>query len=448
VRPRSLVFWAGVVSLLALLVSLSIATAATNRSSRATASYPAPPVPGAAAIKAKYGGQSITFVGDSVGGGHQRDLALAKKFSQQTGIKVNVVPHPAASDASYSQLARAFSTHSSSIDVAMIDVVWPGAFAPFLVDLKPKLGAQSKIHAPGIVASDTVGGKLVAMPWFGDFGMLYYRTDLLKKYGYSAPPTTWTQLFAMAKKIQDGEKATSPNFSGFVFQGNSYEGLTCDSLEWIASSGGGHFIDNGKATINNARAAAVLDLFRKNIGVTTPRGVTTYQEGETHTAFIDGDAAFMRNWPYAYSLAQAAGSKVAGKFAVAPLPHGSGGGSVATVGGWQLAVSKYSKHPDASIEFVRYMTSKPVEKFDTITNSNVPTIPSLARDPAVKKVAPYLTPATANVPRATRPSTVLGSKYNEGSKDIYQAISRILNGSPASSVLPGLQSQLQGLLKK
>ena len=447
-RPRSLVFWAGVVSLLALLVSLSIATAATNRSSRATASYPAPPVPGAAAIKAKYGGQSITFVGDSVGGGHQRDLALAKKFSQQTGIKVNVVPHPAASDASYSQLARAFSTHSSSIDVAMIDVVWPGAFAPFLVDLKPKLGAQSKIHAPGIVASDTVGGKLVAMPWFGDFGMLYYRTDLLKKYGYSAPPTTWTQLFAMAKKIQDGEKATSPNFSGFVFQGNAYEGLTCDSLEWIASSGGGHFIDNGKATINNARAAAVLDLFRKNIGVTTPRGVTTYQEGETHTAFIDGDAAFMRNWPYAYSLAQAAGSKVAGKFAVAPLPHGSGGGSVATVGGWQLAVSKYSKHPDASIEFVRYMTSKPVEKFDTITNSNVPTIPSLARDPAVKKVAPYLTPATANVPRATRPSTVLGSKYNEGSKDIYQAISRILNGSPASSVLPGLQSQLQGLLKK
>jgi trehalose/maltose transport system substrate-binding protein len=406
-----------------------------------------PKVPGAAALKRKYGGQSITFVGDSVGGGHQRDTALATRFTKDTGIKVKVVPHPAASDASYSQLARAFSTHSSSIDVAMIDVVWPGAFAPFLVDLKPKLGAQSKLHAPGIVASDTVNGKLVAMPWFGDFGMLYYRTDLLKKYGYSTPPTTWTQLFAMAKKIEDGEKATSPNFSGFVFQGNSYEGLTCDSLEWIASSGGGHFIDNGKATINNARAAAILDLFRANIGVTTPRGVTTYQEGETHTAFIDGDAAFMRNWPYAYSLAQAAGSKVAGKFAVAPLPHGSGAGSVATVGGWQLAVSKYSKHKDAAIEFVRYMTSKAVEKFDTITNSNVPTIPSLARDPQVRKAAPYLNPATANVPRATRPSTVLGASYNEGSKDIYQAISRILNGASASSVLPGLQSQLQALIK-
>ena len=447
-KPRLLIM-AGFVALLALLVSLSIATAGTKKSAQTRAvAMAAPKVPNASAIKAKYGGQSITFVGDSVGGGHLRDMRLATEFTKDTGIKVKVVPHPAASDASYSQLARAFSTHSSSIDVAMIDVVWPGAFAPFLVDLKPKLGSQAKIHAQGIIKNDTINGKLVAMPWFGDFGMLYYRTDLLQKYGYSGPPTTWEDLFTMAKKIQDGEQATNPNFSGFVFQGNAYEGLTCDALEWIASSGGGNFVDYGKVTINNKKAAAVLNLFRQNIGVTTPRGVTTYQEGETHTAFIDGDAAFMRNWPYAYSLAQAPGSKVAGKFAVAPLPHGAGGGnSVATVGGWQLAVSKYSKHQDAAIEFVRYMTSAPVEKFDTITNSNVPTIPALARDLAVRKAAPYLDPATAAVPRVVRPSTILGAKYNEGSKDIYQAVSRILNGTPAESVLPGLQSQLQALLK-
>ncbi len=452
-KRRGFIAATGIVGVLALVVLLGVAAAGTTRSDAkkttraAAATMPAPAVPNAKAIKAKYGGQTITFVGDSVGGGHQRDTTLAKRFTKDTGIKVKVVPHPAASDASYSQLARAFKSHSSSIDVAMIDVVWPGAFAPFLVDLKPKLGAQSKIHSQGIVQNDTIAGKLVAMPWFGDFGMLYYRTDLLKKYGYSAPPTTWQQLFAMAKKIQDGERSSSPNFSGFVFQGNAYEGLTCDSLEWIASSGGGHFVDGGKVTINNPKATAILDLFRSNIGVTTPRGVTSYQEGETHTAFIDGSAAFMRNWPYAYSLAQAPGSKVAGKFAVAPLPHGAGAKSVATVGGWQLAVSKYSKHPDAAIEFVRYMTSKPVEKFDTITNSNVPTIPSLASDPQVKKAAPYLSPATANVPRATRPSSALGPKYNEGSKDIYQAISRILNGASANSVLPGLQAQLERLLR-
>jgi len=358
------------------------------------------------------------------------------------------VPHPAASDQAYSDLVRNFSQKSSSIDVAMIDVVWPGAFAPYLVDLKPKLGKQSKIHAPGIVAADTVGGKLVAMPWFGDFGLLYYRTDLLKKYGYTKAPTTWNQLFAMAKKIQTGEQKTNPSFYGFVFQGNAYEGLTCNALEWIASAGGGHYIDNGKASINNPRAQTILDAMRTQIGKITPRGVTSYQEDQTEHAFDNGDAAFARNWPYQYGIGATAGSKVQGKFSVAPLPHGANGKSVATVGGWQLAVSKYSKHKDATIEFVRYMTSKPVEKFDAITNSNVPTIPSLAKDKQVYKTNPYLKPATASVARVARPSKFLKTHYNEASKAIFQGINQILNGTPAKSVLPSLQSKLNTILKE
>jgi trehalose/maltose transport system substrate-binding protein len=449
-KRRLLVLVAGVAGVLALAVSLSIASAGTKHAARPTSAsaYPAPRVPNAAALRAKYGGQTITFVGDSVGGSHVRDVALATRFTKDTGIKVKVVPHPAASDASYSQLVRAFSTHSSSIDVAMIDVVWPGALAPFLVDLKPKLGAQAKLHAAGIVQNDTVGGHLVAMPWFGDFGILYYRTDLLQKYGYSAPPTTWDQLFAMAKKIQDGEQKDNPSFSGFVFQGNAYEGLTCDALEWLASSGAGSYIDGGKVTINNPTAAKVLDSFREQIGKITPRGVTTYQEGEAHTAFVSGNAAFMRNWPYAYSIgADPKTSKIVGKFSVTVLPHGAGGHSVGTVGGWQLAVSKYSKHIPAAIEFVRYMTSPAAEKFNAITNTNVPTIPAVAKDKAVVAKNPYLKPEIAAVARVTRPANSLKTHYNEGSKDIYQAINRILNGASASSVLPGLQSQLQALLK-
>jgi trehalose/maltose transport system substrate-binding protein len=285
------------------------------------------------------------------------------------------------------------------------------------------------------------------MPWFGDFGILYYRTDLLKKYGYSAPPKTWSQLFAMAKKIQDGEQGSNPNFYGFVFQGNAYEGLTCDALEWMQSSGAGGFIDNGKVTINNKKAAAVLDSFRAQIGKVTPRGVTSYQETEAHTAFVGGNAAFMRNWPYAYSLAAASDSKVKGKFSVTVLPHGAGGHSVGTVGGWQLAVSKYSKHQDASIEFVRYLTSPAVEKFDAITNTNVPTIVSVAKDRAVVKANPYLKPEIASVARVTRPASFLKTKYNEGSKDIYQGINQILNGTPASSVLPGIQGKLDRLVR-
>jgi trehalose/maltose transport system substrate-binding protein len=409
--------------------------------------YPAPKVPNAAAIKKKYHGQKITFVGDSVGNGHVRDLALAKRFTKDTGIKVSVVPHPSASDQAYSQLVRAFSQKSSSIDVSMIDVVWPGAFAPYLVNLKPKLGKQAKIHAAGIVQADTVGGKLVAMPWFGDFGLLYYRTDLLKKYGYKTPPKTWGDLFKMAKKIQDGEQKSNSNFYGFVFQGNSYEGLTCNALEWVASAGGGHFIDNGKASINNSKAKTVLDAMRSEIGKITPRGVTSYQEDQTEHAFDSGDAAFARNWPYQYGIGATAGSKVKGKFSVAPLPHGAAGPSVATVGGWQLALSKYSKHKAAATEFIRYMTSKAVEKFDAITNSNVPTIPSLAKDKQVVRTNPYLKPATANVARVARPARFLGTHYNEASKVIYQGVNQILNGSSAGSVLPSMQSKLNQILK-
>jgi trehalose/maltose transport system substrate-binding protein len=443
----------GLVAVLALVTSLSVAVAGTSRKSAPAASaarlaYPAPKVPNAAAIKKKYHGQKITFVGDSVGNGHVRDLALAKRFTKDTGIKVSVNPHPSASDQAYSQLVRAFSQKSGSIDVAMIDVVWPGAFAPYLVNLKSKLGKQAKIHAAGIVQADTVGGKLVAMPWFGDFGLLYYRTDLLKKYGYKAPPKTWSELFKMAKKIQDGEQKSNSSFYGFVFQGNSYEGLTCNALEWIASAGGGHFIDNGKATINNSKAKTVLDAMRSQIGKVTPRGVTTYQEDQTEHAFDSGDAAFARNWPYQYGIGATAGSKVKGKFSVAPLPHGAKGPSVATVGGWQLAVSKYSKHKAASIEFVRYMTSKAVEKFDAITNSNVPTIPALAKDKQVVKTNPYLKPATANVARVARPARFLGTHYNEASKVIYQGVNQILNGSSAGSVLPSVQSKLNQILKQ
>ena len=153
------------------------------------------------------------------------------------------------------------------------------------------------------------------MPWFGDFGILYYRTDLLKKYGYKAPPKTWADLFTMAKKIQDGERATNPNFTGFVFQGNAYEGLTCNALEWIASAGGGNIIDNGKVTIDNTKARTVLDLMRSP----DRHGHTSWRDllpgGQTEHAFDTGNAAFMRNWPYAYGVAQRP-ARVKGKFAV------------------------------------------------------------------------------------------------------------------------------------
>src|SRR5919109_3592592 len=186
VKHRRLLVVAGLAAAIALATTLSLA--ATGTASRKTHASPtaatisAPPVPNAAAIRRKFKGQKITFIGDNIGLTHTRDLKLVARFQKDTGIKVNLIPHPKASTDAYAQLARNFSSHSSSIDVAMFDVVWPGAFAKYLVDLKPALGKLAKLHAPGIVQNGTIGGKLVVMPWFSDYGILYYRTDLLKKY--------------------------------------------------------------------------------------------------------------------------------------------------------------------------------------------------------------------------------------------------------------------------
>jgi trehalose/maltose transport system substrate-binding protein len=427
----------GAVALVALLGITAAGTAGTSATEQ---SIKPPKVANAAAIKAKYGGTSITFLGDGpVGKSHTRDQMLVAQFSKDTGIKVKLVPHPVAADASYAQLARTFSSKSSAFDVVMIDVTLPAAFAPYLVDLKRPLAKEAKQHAQGIIKNDTIGGKLVAMPWFGDFGILYYRTDLLRKYGYKSPPKTWAQLGTMAKKIQDGEQASNPNFFGYVYQGNAYEGLTCDALEWLASSGGGHFVDNGKATIDNPKAVAMMNLQRSWVGEITPRGVTTYQEGEADQAFGAGNAAFMRNWPYAYAKSQT--GPVKGKFDVTVLPHTGKNPSVGTVGGWQLGVSRFSKNPNAAIELVRYLTGASVQKFNAIFNTNVPTIPKVAADKAVRKTNPYLKPEIANVERVTRPAA-LGAKYNQGSQIIYQGLNQILNGQDAKNVLPGIEQRL------
>jgi trehalose/maltose transport system substrate-binding protein len=432
----------GVLSLVLLSV-VAVGTAGTSSQSATPAVKP-PKVANAAAIKAKYGGRSITFIGDNIGLTHKRDLALARQFTKDTGIKVKVVPHPAASTDSYAQLARLFSSRSSSVDVMMLDVVWPGAFAPYLVNLKPMLAKEAKLHSQGIIRGATFDGALVAMPYFGDYGILYYRTDLLRKYGYTSPPRTWQQLGAMARKIQAGESGSNPDFAGFVFQGNSYEGLTCDALEWVASSGGGHFIDGGKASIDNPRAAAVLNLIRSWVGNVAPRGVTSYQETEAHEAFAAGNAAFMRNWPYAYSVSQSGAVK--GKFDVTVLPHSGSNPSVGTAGGWLLGISRFSKNVPVATEFVRYMTSPGAQKFMAIYSTNPPTIPAVAKDPAVVKANPWLKPAIANVARVTRP-TQLGAKYQQGSQAIYQGINQILNGQDAKSVLPRIEQRLNRLLR-
>ncbi len=440
----------GSVAASSLLVCTSVFTVghasakAVQRAPQAFSLGAPPKFTGAAQAK-KYKGQSVTFYGDNVGIGANVDKALIKEFNKETGIKVNFVSKPSQSDQAYSLYSRLFTAKSSRMDVAMIDTVWPGSFANYLVNLKPMLGDTTKNFYSTLIQNDTVNGSLVAMPEFGDLGMLYYRTDLLKKYNIASPPTTWTQLAADAKKIQAGEQKTNKAFYGFVWQGSAYEGLTCDAMEWIASSGGGDIITNGKVTLNNPKAAAMLDMVHSWVGTIAPRDVTTYTETESDNAFNNGTAAFMRNWPYAYAIAQTM-PKVKGKVAVEPLPHAAGNKSVGTVGGWQLAVSKFSKHPQAAEEFVRYLTEPAASVWLSAVGSFVPTQQATASNPSVIKAMPFLKALQTTV-RVTRPAKFFGTSYNQASSDIWTAVERTESNGGAAGNLSTAASQLQRLMR-
>ncbi|WP_034384915.1 ABC transporter substrate-binding protein [Deinococcus sp. YIM 77859] len=403
------------------------------------------------ALGAQANAVTLTFACDSVGQGYDECQKGANAWAKQTGNTVKLVQVPKETDQRLALYQQQLGAKSPDVDVYMIDVVWPGLISQHLLDLKKYIPqAEINRHFPAIVQNNTVNGKLVGMPFFTDAGVLYYRTDLLKKYGYAGPPKTWNELATMAQKIQAGERKNNPKFVGFVFQGKNYEGLTCDALEWINSFGGGTIVDSaGKITVNNEKAVAALRTIQGLVGTVAPSAVTTYGEEEARNVWQAGNAAFMRNWPYAYALAQEANSPIRGKVGVAALPAGPGGKPAATLGGWQLAVNAYSKYPKEAASLVQYLTSVQEQKRRAIEASYNPTIAALYKDPQVLKAVPFFGSLYEVFTNAVaRPATVTGSKYNQVSDAFSTAVYNVLTKKsapgPALKTLEGQLARIKG----
>ncbi|AFZ68956.1 ABC transporter substrate-binding protein [Deinococcus peraridilitoris] len=374
-------------------------------------------------------GVTLTFACDSVGSGYDQCKTGADAWAKKTGNTVRVLQVPKETGDRLALYQQQLGAKSKDVDVYMIDVVWPGLISQHLADLSKSIPkAELDAHFPAIVKNNTINGKLVGVPWFTDAGVLYYRTDLMEKYGYKSAPKTWAELETMAKKIQDGERKDNPRFVGFVFQGKNYEGLTCDALEWVASFGGGSIVDaNGNVTINNPKTVAALKTVQGWIGTIAPQAVTTYAEEEARNVFQGGNAAFMRNWPYAYAAGQDEKSPIRGKIGVAALPAGPGGKPAATLGGWQLAVNNYSAHPKEAADLVRYLTGREEQKRRAIEASYNPTIASLYKDQDVLKAVPFFGSLyDVFVNAVARPATATKSKYNQVSNAFASGVYGVL----------------------
>ncbi|MGR8963833.1 ABC transporter substrate-binding protein (plasmid) [Rhizobium leguminosarum] len=370
-------------------------------------------------------GKSIEFL--------QKQVAV---FEKNTGNHVKLVTMPSSSSEQFSQYRLWLAAGNKDIDVYQTDVIWAPQLADQFIDLKEATKDVVGQFFPSIIASQTVNGRLVALPLFTDAPALFYRKDLLEKYG-KQPPKTWDEMAATAKEVQDKERqAGQKDLWGYVFQGNSYEGLTCNALEWVKSSGGGQIVEtDGTISINNEKAAAALERAKGWIGTISPPGVLAYQEEESRGVWQTGNAVFMRNWPYAYSLGNGADSAVKGKFDVMTLPVAAAGDKPSsTLGGWNLAVSKYSEKQEAAIALVKFLASKEVQKARAVELSNLPTLTDLYDDKDVAAAQPFMPNWKPIFQDAVpRPSATAKVKYNEVSSKFWTAVHNTLSGSGSAA---------------
>jgi multiple sugar transport system substrate-binding protein len=374
--------------------------------------------------------------------------ALDKWNSAHPNEQARLIELPESADQQRQQMIQNGQTKSDAYSIINVDVVWTAEFAAngWIEQLPEDQFPLDKILKP-VIETAKYFNKLYAAPYLTDGGMLYYRKDLLDAAGITSPPKTWDEMAQACKKIQ-----ATPAGAGigcYAGQFEKYEGLTVNFSEAVNSAGGVVVDDQGKANVDTPAAKKGLDFlvdgFKNGV---IPKEAITYKEEEGRRAFQDGKLLFHRQWPYQYTKANATdgSSKVAGKFAVAPLPGLSGPGK-SSLGGHNLAISKFAKNKGSALEFVKFLTSEAEEKAHLLKTSEAPVYASLYDDDSLKQQFPYLPTLRASVENAVaRPRVV---KYGEATTAIEEEAYAALTGTKTSDqALKDLQTKLTSIIGK
>jgi trehalose/maltose transport system substrate-binding protein len=352
------------------------------------------------------------------------------EFTRETGILVEHLPAPETSLSQLGLWRSLLKERGPTPDVLAIDVVWPGILDEYLMDLQPYAAAELSSEDPELVASYTTGGKVVALPYHTQIGVLSYRTDLLREYGYRHPPTTWDELEKMAARIQAGERAKGKkDFWGYLWQGAAAEGLTCNALEWQVAEGGGRVIENDKTiSVNNPAAIRSWQRAAHWIGRISPPGVVAYRELDSMNLWNSGGAAFRRSWQSDFRLSHWQSSSLGAVTGYTSVPGGPQGRASA-LGGTGLGVSRSSAHPHEAIAYIRSLVQRDIQSRQARAHAQPPAQPELYDLPL--DLQPYALPAASGQERGglvARPAIVSGQAYEEVTKAYMMAVHSVLTG--------------------
>jgi trehalose/maltose transport system substrate-binding protein len=353
---------------------------------------------------------------------------LSQQFTRKTGIRLRSLPVPENTLDQMALSRELLQQGGSGPDVLGIDLIWPPLLEDHLMDLRPYLATEIASVEPKLLSSYTVNHKVVAIPYQMQVGVLEYRIDLLRQYGYDHTPKTWDELERMAERIQAGERAKGKkDFWGYVWQGAAAESLTCDALEWQVSAGGGHIIEGDRTiSVNNPAAIRAWQRAKHWIGWISPPSVVAYQEQDSMNLFDSGNAAFGRVWggaPIPLSgktrLTHPRSSPLNSQTGYASIPGGPGGWA-GTLGGSGLAVSGRSLHPQEAIELVRFLvraqTQSGGQEAAKLPAEEAVDMPSLQDQPSNRSGV------------ARRPSGVAGQAYEQVAKAYIAAVHSVLTG--------------------
>jgi multiple sugar transport system substrate-binding protein len=379
--------------------------------------------------------------------GKETVAQVVESYNQSQGrVHVSYVelPPPSASTEVHQLLVQQLARRNGSPDVFTQDVIWIAEFAGagWALPLDQELGADVRQqYFPGVVQACTWGGKLTALPWFIDSGMLYYRTDLL---GSTPPPETWEQLVSIATDMQKSNRARF----GFLWQGKQAEVLVCDLVSFLGSNGAAILGPDGKTVmIDDPKAIEAVQFMRDTINryKISPQDVLSWDEEPSRRPFTGGQAVFLRNWSYVYTIAQDPKvSSVVGKVAVAPLPHFPGAHSAACLGGYQYGVNASTKNRDAAIDFVRWMSSPATQLHFATELGLAPTRPAVFDEPALAKSQPFMHKLKPVFVGATpRPVT---PKYPQATLVLQSSVSRALVDGNVKRALSGAKERIAAIV--